>query len=69
MQEKIEERVIELEIRVAYQDETIEQLNDVVAQQQTQIDLLQRQMSFLAASLKQPSLKSDSEEESPPPHY
>ncbi|MCP4040803.1 MAG: SlyX family protein, partial [Gammaproteobacteria bacterium] len=37
---KLEERIIELETKVAFQDETIELLNQTVIQQQQAIDQL-----------------------------
>ncbi|MCF7971892.1 MAG: SlyX family protein [Methylococcaceae bacterium] len=37
-----EERLISIEIKIAYQEDTITQLNDIVCEQQNQIDALER---------------------------
>jgi len=37
-----EERLISMEIKIAYQEDTITQLNDIVCEQQNQIDALER---------------------------
>ena len=39
--------IIELQTRIVFQDGVIEQLNQVVTRQQTQIDRLQRQLDKL----------------------
>ncbi|XHS78097.1 SlyX family protein [Burkholderiaceae bacterium UC74_6] len=39
-----ESRITELEIKASFMEETIEQLNQVVVRQQTQIDLLIREV-------------------------
>ncbi len=44
---ELEPRIIELEARLAFQDETIAQLNNVVVVQQDQIDRLERQFDAL----------------------
>lgn len=67
----LEARIIELETRQAFQDDTIQQLNDEVLAQGRLIDRLQRQIELLAA--RQRELASgqfvESGEEPPPPHY
>lgn len=67
----LEERLTEIESRVAFQDDTIQQLNDVIVRQQHDIEqltealqLLKQQMQTLA-----PSLVVDQSQETPPPHY
>jgi SlyX protein len=68
----LDERVTELETRLAFQDDTLHALNDVVAAQQRQIDLLEMK---LAALVKRQQELSESigggggEDEAPPPHY
>ncbi len=67
---EIENRVMELEIRNAHQEDTIEQLNQIVFKQQRQIDDLIRQLSYLKnqlSSLQEAGAKES--EEPPPPHY
>ncbi len=63
-------RVMELETRLAFQDDTIQTLNDELVEQQRIIERLQLQISALAK--RQEDMQSGfgmSEEEAPPPHY
>lgn len=43
----MDERITELEIKVAYQEDTIQQLDRVLCQQQDQIDSLKKQIKEL----------------------
>lgn len=65
------ERIIELETKLAYQEDTILQLNDVVCRQQNQIDALLERYELLASSTKILSDKflEEPEEIVRPPHY
>jgi SlyX protein len=65
------DRLEELEIRVAFQDRTIQQLNDVVARQQREMDRLARELAHLKSKLDDltPALVVPRSEETPPPHY
>ncbi len=67
----MQERLIELETKISYQDHTIAELNEVVICQQQQIDRLERDVKRLLAHLKQSggSSLARPDEESPPPHY
>ena len=63
-------RIIELETRQAFQDDTIQALNDVVAEQGQIIDRLQLQMAELIKRYEEMVGQYGSEgEEAPPPHY
>lgn len=69
-----EERLIDLETRLAFQDDTIEQLNQQLILQQREINLLQKQASLLIQRLQE--LNQQPEQESQfnllderPPHY
>lgn len=66
-----EERLIELESRQAFQDDSLQALNDVVVIQQRQIDRLQAQMQALLKRQEEMGAPQDGEfiEEAPPPHY
>lgn len=72
---KIEQRIIELETQVAFQDDTVQALNDMVGQQQRDILSLQTQMSRLLTELK--TVLAELEQGAPaaasaiekPPHY
>lgn len=67
----MDKRVTELENRVAFQDHTIQELNDVVTRQQQVIDKLSLDLDTLKNQVKNltPSLVIDESEETPPPHY
>ena len=66
----LEARVMELETRLAFQDDTIQALNDELVAQQRNIERLQMQIASLAK--RQEDMQSGygmSEHEAPPPHY
>ncbi|CAD2226349.1 conserved hypothetical protein [Pseudoalteromonas sp. 3J6] len=68
----IEHRLMELEAKVAFQDETIEILNDEIKVHQQQLAKIKRQTELLAEKLKesqssQPMMSNMPEP--PPPHY
>lgn len=65
------EAIEELQMKVAFQEYTIEQLNEALSSQQHQLDKLQRQLSHLVDKIKQlaPSNVAKLSEETPPPHY
>ena len=67
----MEERLIELETKISYQDHIIGELNEVVTSQQQQIERLEKEMKRIHSHLK--ALNSSGlarpDEEIPPPHY
>jgi len=66
----LEERVMELESRLAFQDDTIAALNDVLVDQQRLVERLQLQMAALLKRYEEVMGQYEaSEEEAPPPHY
>ncbi|HET8708180.1 MAG TPA: SlyX family protein [Pseudomonadales bacterium] len=67
----MESRLTELEIKVAFQDDLLEGLNQIIAQQQRQIDELeQRVQQLLEHILSQPLQGGDSSiKHEIPPHY
>ncbi|KNH28503.1 MULTISPECIES: SlyX family protein [Pseudomonas] len=66
----LEERVTDLESQLAFQDDTIQTLNDVLAAQQHVVERLQLQMAALIKRQEEMVGQFDSfEEEAPPPHY
>lgn len=70
MSTELEQRLIELETRQAFQDDTLQTLNDVLVDQQRQIDRLQHQLQVLAARQEALQTQIDQEQvEPPPPHY
>lgn len=69
--EQLENRVNDLECQLAFQEQTIEQLNDALSQQQLQLSRMQEQMTFMIGKIKSlgGSNLADQSEETPPPHY
>ena len=66
----LDERVTDLESRLAFQDDTIQALNDVLVAQQRVVERLQLQMAALLRRQEEMAGHFDSsEEEAPPPHY
>lgn len=66
----LEERINDLEGRLAFQDDTIQALNDVLVKQQDVVDRLQLQMAALLKRHAELVGQFESvEEEAPPPHY
>ncbi|RJG47892.1 SlyX family protein [Motilimonas pumila] len=61
-----------LETKVAFQDDTIEALNQEIAEQQNKIETLRSQMQFLVQKMKDGHVENQvasEAEETPPPHY
>lgn len=63
------ERIEALETRVAYQDQTIEELNAALTAQWQSIDLLTRKLVMLEEQMRSGSYIADPATERPPPHY
>lgn len=66
-----EDRLVDIETRLAFQEDTLQQLNDVVYRQQGQIDRLTARAEALRAQLGEIAAKLPDEEggEEKPPHY
>jgi len=65
----LNERVDALEARVAYQDDTIETLNQTITAQWKQIDVLTRQVAALNDRLQEAESRSPGPVNERPPHY
>ena len=67
----MEQRLTELESRVAFQEDAIQKLNDVIVYQQKQIEMLGAKQKMLQDQLQSlaPSLLISEDQETPPPHY
>lgn len=66
-----EDRLTELEVKLAFQDDLLDALNLTVSRQQQQIDLLQQQLRLLYQQMR--SQTPDADPAAPqheiPPHY
>ena len=64
-------RIEALETRIAYQDQTIEDLNKSVTEQWRQIDSLTKQIERMADRLQrvEAATPASAADEPPPPHY
>lgn len=64
-------RIAEMESRLAFQERTIEQLNQSVIHHALEIARLREQLKLLAGKLNylQPTMLASPAEEPPPPHY
>ena len=67
----MEQRLTELETRMAFQDDTIQKLNDVVVAQQDQLDRMFEELKYLNEKIKAigSGLVASEDQETPPPHY
>lgn len=67
----MEDKIIDLQSKLAFQDETINDLNEVITDQQHQLDKLREEIRLLGlriSSVAETSSVSE-EKEPPPPHY
>lgn len=65
----LSERIDTLETRLAYQDDTIETLNQTITAQWKQIDALTRQLAQLSERLQEAEANASGPANEPPPHY
>jgi uncharacterized coiled-coil protein SlyX len=63
------ERIDALEMRLTFQDETIETLNQTITEQWKQIDALTRQLAELKDRLKDAESNAPGPVNERPPHY
>jgi SlyX protein len=66
----VQQRLVDLETRVAFQEHALQEMSDVVARQQTEIDRLTRLLKEIQDRLRGISAPvAERSEETPPPHY
>lgn len=66
-----EERLVALEIKLAYQEDLLQELNSIVAQQQKQMRRLEETCKVLYERLQNLSAAAElnQSDNQPPPHY
>lgn len=67
--ESLNERIDALEMRLTYQDVTIETLNQTITAQWTEIDRLTRQVAELKERLLDAESRAPGPADEKPPHY
>jgi SlyX protein len=68
-EKELSERIDALESRLAYQDQTIEQLNETITAQWKQLGALARQLTALTERLQEAEGNAPSSANERPPHY
>ena len=69
MVDELNRRMQILEEKFAYQEQTIDALNDVIIDQQAQLNRLEEQLGRLRALLTAAHDRPSEGEDPPPPHY
>ena len=65
----LSDRIDALEVRLTFQDETIETLNKTLTAQWQKIDALTRQLVHLNERLQEAETRAPGAANEPPPHY
>ncbi len=65
----MEKRIIELEKKVTFMDQRLEELNEVIIDQSKTIDELKSQLTNMNDQISSGDLVRKIEDEDPPPHY
>lgn len=64
-----EDRFVDIEIKLAHQEDMVEELNQVVYQQSRRIDQLEAIVSQLAEHIRNNAQSGANPVNEPPPHY
>lgn len=70
--EELENRIEALESRYAFQEDTIQQLDDIIVEQRSRLERLEKSLRLLVDDLltqKNLDPTSPDEDDPPPPHY
>ena len=68
--QSLQEQLVDLQTQLAFQEDTIQTLSDLIREQQLQIDRLALQEKQTLSQLEQIlSEQGQQTEEAPPPHY
>lgn len=69
---ELEKRICDLEMKLSFQDDTIDQLNNAIVEQQKIIEDQKVQLTYMINRIKSMQAGSNiasEAEETPPPHY
>ncbi|MGJ4971681.1 MULTISPECIES: SlyX family protein [unclassified Bradyrhizobium] len=66
---ELAERIDTLEMRLTFQDDTIETLNQTITAQWREIDALKRRIALLVERLEDAQGNAEGPRNEPPPHY
>jgi len=69
VEDRAEERFVDIEIKLAHQEDTVEQLNQAVYQQGRRIDQLEAMVSQLAEHIRNNAQSGPNPGGEKPPHY
>ncbi|MGR6872926.1 SlyX family protein [Pseudomonas sp. HK3] len=71
MTQSDQDHIEDLQIRIAFLEQSVDEMNEIVTSQQAQMSMLERAVKHLSSRLEQVGSSSirSSEDESPPPHY
>lgn len=64
---RVEDHIAELESRVAFQEDAIDKLSEVVARQERDLERLTRMVQILNSEIREVGIEAD--DQTPPPHY
>jgi SlyX protein len=65
----LSDRIDRLEVRLMFQDDTIETLNQTITAQWREIEALTRQVASISERLKEAEANAPALGNEPPPHY
>jgi SlyX protein len=67
----MKQHIEELESQLAFQEHTVQTLNEIVTRQQRDIEKLQQDMQAIISQIRQlnDAVRRPAGEEAPPPHY
>lgn len=67
----MEDRIEHLEIKLSFQDDTVQALSDIVARQDREIEMLKLELKTLKEKFSEirVSAVKPQQDETPPPHY
>ena len=65
----VEDQINELETRVAFQEETLQKLDEALADQQKQLSALEHRIKVMTEQLQEIDIGNPGPDDEKPPHY